>query len=329
VPGTEDTEAAVVRVLRELTGGFVGRVEVVRAERWELQHAMPDGTPYYVSTGKAETFEFDDAAQLELFTWLSEAVDLDPWSNSVWPEDRLLDSLSQFGAITLTTWRPYDAGFKMGPDGFMVSPSGRLITFDSAFSLLNASAEALEGTPAIYAVDARQHWQSLVSLRLALRLAVSRTKGDDTWRSLIASGFGPFRAIDTAVELTQWRPPKPGDRELAKLQVWFLSHVYLDGLTVAPLPAGAQLRLAFRPKSAFQRAWVTLAATAGILDLPFEVNGLFRCDYPRCGRWFFHDQIAVKGENRFCSVRCGKSYHAAIATRRRRAAEKQRRLENA
>ena len=84
----------------------------------------------------------------------------------------------------------------------------------------------------------------------------------------------------------------------------------------------APARITVRATTPAQFLWVSLGATCGAIEPPFPVEGFYRCSYDVCGRLFFSEQARTKGENVFCSPRCGKSFWATKRMREKRAEER-------
>ena len=108
---------------------------------------------------------------------------------------------------------------------------------------------------------------------------------------------------------------------------WLAFQVMFEGLETVVVPdrPGLPARLAYRPATAAHLLWLMLAVSLNALEPPFEVPGVHRC--ANCDSVFIADRSGVRGENVFCSPRCGRGFHARKRMREKRAAEKAARAE--
>jgi hypothetical protein len=277
-----------------------------------------------------EWVDFDEAAQLAFFAWLTEAHGLDVSSLS--RNNLVAEALRLHGAITLPEPRP--PRFTLVSDGEAISPSGSVVSPEEVLATRGIFRVPASGAPDR---DTRTFvaWPALCSelalLREGLRLGSDLATGRQGWKDRILRGEGRFHGLRGFMEDETVRRMGSADPATYLAQMWFISLItrHGHGLDVSPLPHGEKVRLAFRPATAAQQMWLTLAATAGFLDLPFPVDGLFSCEYPKCGRMFFANRSKARGTHRFCSERCGRRFHAVKSTRKRRAAESAKNKEGA
>jgi hypothetical protein len=275
-----------------------------------LAHAEFIGGPCFVSTDRVEWTDFEQPAQLKLLAWLIESRWLDSWPAG--DPERIGECLRQFGAITLPIPRP--ERFRLGPDGILVGLSGSVAAPDEVLAI-NRPKDSV-------CVDFVELGAELVKLRTGLDLANQMATGRTSWRTEILGSSGMFQGLERLIEIEGVPGKVPGDRATHLAQWWFSSMVGRHGLEVFPLPNGDKIGLSFRPLSVAQQLWLVLAATAGLLDVPFPVHGFHTCEYVKCGKPFFADRSKARGTHRFCSPEHGKSFHAVESMRKSRAKAK-------
>lgn len=275
--------------------------------------------PFVVSDGEVRRSPFDLDAQLKAFEWLRQAdwLDREDWIDR-WQttEDEqialLLAAVADLGAITLSEPppRPFVAGPRgefVGRDGHTVSPEQ--VVLEAGWR--KVAEPPLDPRTFIPALNFRVE---LGLLRKALLVAMYMSAGDDRWRAQVRDSDSPLD-----IKPLRFETSPVVDRTVRAVQVWFALHIGREDLRTFPVSSGGKIKLFLRPASPRQQLWLSLAVTAGVLDPPFPVPGLFTCSYQKCGRPFLSPKTGVRGSLRFCSERHGKSYYAVQATNRRRA----------
>ena len=313
--------ADTAALLKQLSAGFFGKTLVAHADDWALELGFSEGSGCYVSVGNIEFRHFDDVAEVEFLTWLDSAE----WLNADEPstfDTRLPAALRKHGAMTLQTAEPLsmEPHFRLSPDARAVNSAGQVVSdaFVLAVNRVPSTLEPEQPDKRRY-VHARDFAIELMQTKEALELAVRRSRGDDSWRTL-SRPRGTFQALRELRKGAK-RFASSLDPDVEALQLWF-SLPLSSGVPVIPIPTANGPSLVYQPRSAFERVWITLAMTAGALPAPFEMEGAYHCVYQPCGKWFKRAPHLVRGAQTFCSPRCGKSYYAARRTREARALAK-------
>ena len=86
----------------------------------------------------------------------------------------------------------------------------------------------------------------------------------------------------------------------------------------------APATIGVRPTTPLQLLWLSLAVAGGAVEPPIPIDGFYRCSYPPCQRLFHSPRRRTKGENVFCSKRCGQSFWATKRVKEMRAADRER-----
>ncbi len=218
---------------------------------------------------------------------------LGPDAASDWRVTELRQLLDRAGSILgpKASRASDDASAASAADG------GRDDLFVTAIELFDALAHLRSALRAV------ELWQSGRESEVESTLRASFSSLYDDITTSIAAAKVP-EAVRPHVRLKQWL--------VFELQAQrFETVVFLEGLNE---PA----RISFRPTSAVQLLWLTLAVTARALDPPFATGGFYRCDY--CNETFVADRSHARGTHIFCSPEHGRNFHARQSMRKKRAA---------
>ncbi len=300
----------------------VSSVNVVTAEDWEFDG--PGGSNIR-SIGDIATIPFTEQAQLDAFKRISEPNTLARWDQPDW--EWTLETVKRLGALTLSA-EPLDIGFKLGSSGYQrLSFDGRQLPLE----MLAWMAD--DGVKSVREVAAPNVWLEFWELRTALEIVADRKAGGTKWRAVIAESSGTFEGVEKFLELILQESGMSRDEAESldyPLQSWFLLKFWGSSPKAGLVLGRGALSAYLDPLTPAQSMWLTLAITAGVLPSAFSRRGagIAQCDYAPCGKLYYRKPSTVKGTFRFCSTECGKRFHAAGATRRRRATERKLRTSN-
>jgi hypothetical protein len=252
-----------------------------------------------VAVGEPAEIPFDDGRMAAAFRWLAQADWLDDvdWPPTSAKSRRALSIEKIFPSLRELLIRSGDLGF-MGPP--FASPAGGV----GLSSLLVA----------------------LSYLRAGLLLNTAVQVGDyDRIRSFLLtdpkgwSSSGSLGVVGAEFENQHFAM-------VAAARLWVASYVVANldtfGLraTMRTNRIGGPYRIAAASASPWQLLWLVLAVSIGAIEPPFPMPGVRVCEYPTCGEVFITARNNVRGKRRFCTPRCGRSFHAAKTTDAKRAA---------
>jgi hypothetical protein len=294
-------------------------LRVLNSEYWEIG-GDPDGH-WLVGAGERSEHAVSSESQVEFVGWLIDACWLDgvpeklsdrAWRNEAIAAIRQLHD--QLGAVSL----------RCPPLATQVPASAHRLS-----RLATTTASDLHGAePAEAAVHIEELILDLSLLRRGLLLSFAATRSD-------SAAVHQQLAIDRMSKkiapefLESAASGADGARSAARTWLALAISIQLGRhaleVTLRPAPDPGPARFELRPRTALDALWLAASVSVGAIEPPFPISGVFKCDYPVCGRVFFGDRAHSRGQNRFCSNSCGKRFHAARSTTKQREAWKEAR----